>query len=404
MIYVELPLSRIELGRPIPVNVFDTKGNLLIRRGQPIASAQHLELLAAHQACVSELDLQAWQRSYDRLIYSMLREGRSVEEISDTAMPAVILDIDYAVGFDVVGGWLDLHEALSAVLYQGAGARNAMQRLDGIQNRATDLLKANPDAALFALFQALGDPSVPYSAKHALLAAVVGELTAQNLQLPDLVRPVLFLAALTMNVAMAREQDALARQTTPPTPEQKKLITEHAGRSVEILRGLGAVNEDLLDIVGGHHANPDGAGLPRNQECRQVLHLADLFIARMAARATRSGLTSLLAARSIVADPDGKATRIGSAMSRALGFYPPGTYVTLANGETAVVVRRGAAANTPLVVSVLGANGLPVGQYVGRDSRDKQYAVRGPLNPDQLKLRLDGEKIERAADKTRPAA
>ena len=403
MIYVELPLSRIAVGQPIPVNIFDARGQLLIRKGQAITGAAHKEMLASHRAQVTELDLQAWQRSHDRRVYAMLRDGRSLDEILSTPLPSTILDVDYAVGFELTGGWLDLHEALNAVLYHGEGTRNAISRLDAIQSRATALLRADPDAALFTLFQALPDATLPYSAKHALLTAVISDLTAQTLQVDALVRPVLFQAALTMNISIARLQDALVRQTSPPTTDQQQQIVQHPARSVELLRGLGLDNEDLFDIVGGHRIPMDGTGLTRNLECRLILQMADQFIAKMAPRATRIGQMPIRAAKSIVADPDGKPTRIGSAMSRATGFYPPGTYVKLGNGETAVAVRRGGAANTPLVVSVIGAGGMALGQYTGRDTTDARYGVRGAVGA-QPRLRLDRERIDRVADKIRPAA
>lgn len=403
MIYVELPLSRIAVGQPIPVNIFDGRGKLLIRKGQTITGEAHKEKLASHRAQVTELDLQAWQRSHDRLVYAMLRGGRSLEEILNTPLPGTILDVDYAVGFELTGGWLDLHEALNAVLYHGEGTRNAMQRLDAIQSRATALLRADPNAALFTLFQALPDATLPYSSKHALLAAVISDLTAQTLQVDALVRPVLFQAALTMNISIARLQDALVRQTGRPTADQQRKIVQHPARSVELLRGLGLVNEDLFDIVGGHRIPLDGTGLPRNLECRQILQTADQFIAKMAPRATRIGQMPILAAKSIVADPDGKPTRIGSAMSRAVGFYPPGTYVKLANGETAVAVRRGGSANAPLVISVIGAGGMAQGQYTGRDTTYPQYAVRAAVGAAQIKVRLDRDRLDRAADKLRLA-
>jgi hypothetical protein len=402
MIYIALPLSRIAFGKPVPVNVWDPAGKLLIRKGQAIVSAHHKEVLAAHGASATEADFKAWQRAYDRLIYTLFRDGASLGQIANTPMPTEVLEIDYVVGHDVLGGWLDLHEVLNAVLYQGATARNALERIEGIQKRATHLMLANPDDSLFTLFQALPDRSVAYSAKHALLAAVLCELTAQKLQVADYVRPVLFQAALLMNIAMAKEQDELARQTTPLTPDQKQLILEHPLRSADVLRGFGVVNEDLLDIVGGHHVADVTSGLPRNLECRQILRMADQFIAKMAARATRPGLSAISAAKSMFTDTTLGGARIGSAMTTAVGFYPPGTYITLANGDTAVAARRGAAANTPLAVSLIDGKGAALAPYVGRDTRDKSFAVAAPVSPDRLKLKVNADMVARVVSRLLP--
>ena len=402
MKYIALPLPRIELGKPLPVNVWDAHGTLLIRKGQTIMDPHHKELLQQHGACATEPDFKAWQRAYDRQIYALFRNGASIGEISRSLMPTEILDIDYVVGFDVKGGWLDLHEVLNGLLYQGAAARNALERLEGINTRATSLVHANADDCLFTLFQLLPDRSVPYSAKHALLSATLCELTARKLQVPDFVRPVLFQAALMMNIAMAKEQDEMARQTIPLTAEQKALIQTHPQRSVAVLRGFGMVNEDLLDMVGGHRADDQFSGQARNLECCQILSMADQFIAKMAARATRPGLSAISAAKSMFTEAAPGMARIGSAMTTAVGFYPPGTYVTLANGETAVAVRRGATANAPLVASLIDAKGTTMSMYVGRDTRDRQFAVTSPVSPDVLRLKVNAEKVEKALSRLVP--
>jgi len=399
MNYVELPCHRLEPGKPVPFHIWDGRGNLLIRKGDMVLSEQHQNMLAAHKACVTESDFKAWQRSYDRLVYKMFREGATMDQLAKTYMPSTILEVDYVVGFDIVGGWLDMHEVLSSVLYQGAAARTPLERLDGVQRRATDLLLASPDECLFTLFQMMPDRSLGYCAKHALLSALLCELTAQKLQVPDLLRPVLFRAALTMNISMAKQQDAMARQTNAPTTEQQHLIQDHPRLSVDILQGFGVVDEDWLDLVGAHHAPDDLNGTDPNQEVKRILRMADQFIAKVSARATRAALPTRNAVRFMLAQPAGNSLRIGSAMTTAVGFYPPGTYVALANGETAVSVRRGAAANMPVVVSIMNASGLALAQYVARDTSDKTFSVLAPVSAERLKFNVSTEKIHRALGK-----
>jgi HD-GYP domain-containing protein (c-di-GMP phosphodiesterase class II) len=396
MTYVELPCHRLEPGKPVPFNIWDGRGNLLIRKGDRVLSAQHQEILAAHKACVTEADFKAWQRSYDRMVYKLFREGATMEELARSYMPSEILDVDYVVGYDISGGWLDMHEVLSSVLYQGPAARTPLERLDGIQRRATELVHNAPDDSLFTLFQMMPDRALGYCAKHALLAAALCELTAQKLQVADLVRPVLFRAALTMNIGMARLQDTMARQTAAPSIEQQRLIQEHPQRSAEILRGFGVVDDDWLELVGTHHAADDLSGTDPNQEVKRILRMADQFIAKVSARATRAALPARSAVRFMVTQPAGTSLRIGSAMTTAVGFYPPGTYVALSNGETAVVVRRGETASAPVVVSVLNAAGLALAQYVTRDTRDKTFFILAPVSAERLKFTVSNDKVQRA--------
>ena len=399
MNYLPLPIERIETGKPLPVNVWDPKGNLLMRKGQVIESEQHRELLSAHVASATEADYKAWARSYDRLVYSMLRDGLSIDQIAKALMPSTILDIDYAVGHDITGGWLDMQAVLHGLLYQGRTGKHMIDRLDRVQKRGLELIAADTDSSLFSLFQALTDPMLSYCATHALLAAVLCELTARKLEVPEFVRPVLFLAALSMNIGMAKEQDLLKRQNAKPDGPQQELIREHPRISVEILARHGAVNQDLFDIVSLHHDIDELRGRSRNLECRRILRAADVFVAKMAARANRVGLSAIGAAKSSIIGAVGDDARVKAAMANVIGFYPPGTYVVLANGERAISVKRGTAANTPLVVSILSPQGLALGTYQARDTRDKQFAIRSPVSHDTIRLTIHLDRIARAVSR-----
>jgi hypothetical protein len=402
MIYVPVPVNRIEILRPLPINIWDAKGNLLLRKGQSVVSEHHREHLEAHGACATQPDHKAWVSSYDRAVYALLREGVSIQEIAKATMPEEILELDYTVGEDITGGWTDVQAVWGTVLQTGAVARNPLGRLEGVQKRAMQLLDKDADASLFSLFQALADKTLGYCATHALLCAVVCELTARKLELDPVIRPVLVQAALTMNISMAKLQDTLVAQTTPPDNAQKQLIQEHSALSEGILHCFGAINEDLLDIVRLHHDRDETKGLERNLECRRILHLADLLVGKMVHRSSRPGLSALGASKSNIVGALEEDARVGKAMTNAIGFYPPGTYVMLANGEKAVSVKRGAAVNTPLVVSVANAQGLPLGIYVLRDTREKPFAIQSPVAADNVKI--NHERVAKAVMKVIPAA
>ncbi|MBK7052129.1 MAG: hypothetical protein IPH54_16315 [Rhodoferax sp.] len=231
MQYVPVPVAMLETGRSLPVDMWSPDGRLLLRKGQSIVSEQQKRMLEAHEACMTPVDANAWQKSFERVIRAMLRDGIDIETIAHTCMPEEILESDYIVTAEVNGGWLDLQIILQGLLYQGEAAISPLSRLQGIQQKALELLKSNPDECLFILFQALADPSLGYCATHALLCAVVCELTAEKLGVSDMARNTLFNAALVMNIGMAREQDRMARQTSIINDAQRKLIKEHPQKS-----------------------------------------------------------------------------------------------------------------------------------------------------------------------------
>jgi len=59
------------------------------------------------------------------------------------------------------------------------------------------------------------------------------------------------------------------------------------------------------------------------------------------------------------------------ALMRTVGLCPPGTFVRLTNGDTAVVLRRSERVNFPLVASVARADGEPL------DAPMLYHTVRG---------------------------
>ncbi len=391
----------LEVGKPLPVDVWSgTTGQLLLRKGQPILSAQHRDKLHDHKACSTATEGLAWQQAYERMVHQMLRDGVDVLTIATAPMPSEILERDFIVGQQFSGGWLDIQEVLRGVLYQGGLAINPLPRLAGLERKCQALLQADTDDSLFCLFQALADTTLGYCATNALLCAVVCELAGQKLGIDAQQRQVLRRAALTMNIGMAREQDALSRQAEPLTDEQRTLIADHPWRSVDILVALGIDDEDVLDIVRWHHAPLSPKAMPRNLASRRLLSLADGFVARMAARKTRMSFAPVKAVKSMVMGAEGEVVGVGSAMAQAVGFYPPGSYVLLANGETAVSVQRGERANTPWVISIVGKDGMPINKYVGRNTAtDPAYAIAAPVNFEKVRVAISLDKVRQARER-----
>lgn len=395
MKYVSIPVAMLEIGKPLPVDVWSASGQLLLRKGQSVTSEDHRQKLHAHKASSTPADALAWQRSYERMVHTMLREGVDVQVIARAPMPSEIRESDYVVGANVNGGWLDLQEMLRGILYQGGLAINPLNRLAGIRDHALGLLQTDPDDSLFCLFQALADDALGYSATHALLCLVACELTAQKINLDTRLRRVLVDAAITMNIGMARDQDSLSRQQSQPNDWQRTLIQDHPEISVGILKGFGVEDADWLDVVRWHHKPLASGAQAETVLLRRILHLADSFVAKAAARKTRAALAPVKAVKSMVLGAEKDGLGIASAMAQSMGFYPPGSYVRLLNGETAVSVQRGERANTPWVVGILDDKGIALGNYVTRDTRQTPYSIQNPVGFESIKVRVSLDKVRK---------
>ena len=212
----------------------------------------------------------------------------------------------------------------------------------------------------------------------------------------DSARRVLFRSAMVMNIGMAQTQDGLARQSSAPVEAQRKLIREHPQKSVDILQNFGVTDTDQLDIVRWHHELDESCGMLRNSMSRRILRMTDSFVAKMAARKTRLAMSALGVANAVSLGATANTVTLASAMTTALGFYPPGTYVQLVNGEKAVSVARGQHANSPHVVSIVNPGGMPLSQYLYRDTSNPQFAIRTPLNAEKIKVKVSLEKVFKA--------
>jgi HD-GYP domain-containing protein (c-di-GMP phosphodiesterase class II) len=397
--YVRIPVDLLQVGKPLPVDLVNDAGQLLLRKGSPILSEQHREELHAFNASTRAADGLAWQRAYERNLHELLNSGMDARELAHVPMPAEIRETDFVVGKQFGGGWLDLQEVLRGMLYQGGLAITPLPRLKGIEEKALKLLHEDIDGSLFELFQALTDNSLGYCATHALLCAAVCELTAIKLGYTPLQRQPLVSAALTMNIGMAREQDILSRQNGPMTDWQRGLVAEHPKVGKDMLKNLGVDDPLQLDLVRWHHTPLSEEALPANLVPRRLLNLADVFVARTAARSTRSALSPVAAVKTMVFGSNGDDLGLGSALAQAVGFYPPGTYVKLANGEVAVAVQRGARANTPWVISIIGSDAIPLAKYECKTTAEPRTAITSPVNFEKIKVSVSMDKVKKARER-----
>lgn len=397
--YVPLPIDEVTLGEPLPVDVWDPHGRLLLRRGNAIRDVHHREWLVMHNPQVRAEDFRHWTFRYTAAIDRALRSDQPLEKIAGVTRP---MGFDDTVDIEPDARpleeiWADLHASLTLLLHQGEQAQDFTDRFLRIEQRMRTLLRSRVDDSLFVLAQMLFDRTLGYSASHALMCAVIVRLVAQTLGWDAARQRSLQRAALTMNLGMARLHDDLARQDTPLTPEQRRAVLEHPLRGEATLRRLGVRDALWLELVRDHHEQVGGTGYPHGRvdvpPAVQLLHMTDVYVARISPRRTRAGLPAPRAARDVYLDASGMPTPLGASFVKTLGLYLPGTYVELASGETAVVARRGVRANTPLVFAIVGREGLPRGEPPLRDTADRTYEVRRAVPADDVKVRLQPTRL-----------
>lgn len=267
-------------------------------------------------------------------------------------------DSDYE---DLLGQWSDLECALSALLARPRQARDFVAKVRQCDRWLQDLIAHDIDAALYLMFQLAATSTVGYSASHALVCGTLCHILAQEMRLPVHERDSLVRAAFTMNIGMTALQDALAVQREPLTLEQQQTVASHPRMGLDMLEELQVTDDLWLEVVATHHApSPDAtplASLPAQERLTRILSTIDRYAAMISPRKSRAGRSATDSVRAIVGQDSDTRDEASLALVRTVGLCPPGTFVRLDNGETAVVLRRSERANFPLVASVLNARG-----------------------------------------------
>jgi HD-GYP domain-containing protein (c-di-GMP phosphodiesterase class II) len=397
MSLVLLPADLLRVGEPTPFVLRDRTGILLAPRGMMVASEDQRLQLASRDLYVDQQDGAALHIAMARKLDEMVRRNSLLGQIA-RARPDP-LDLDH-VAKKVGGRVADPAAAWATMIIRGSAMLHCDHRA-AVATRAAELAKAlerlldgepDIDAALLLLIQGTSQDVHEYSIRHAMLVAVLGELAARHLTgWSDAWRQSLRCAALTMNVAMTKLQDDLARQPTPPSTKQRARIDAHAQMGAATLRTAGVEDELWLGAVEHHHGSPPGplADLPPHLQLARLIQRADIFAARLSPRQGRPPLSAKAAARAAYLDERQAPDEAGSAIIKATGLYPPGTLVRLRNGEVAVVLRRASRTNETAVATVVNANGNAMGEPAPRDTRLPAYALTGSVAAHEAKVRIN---------------
>ncbi|MDD0815465.1 hypothetical protein PSQ39_12585 [Curvibacter sp. HBC28] len=392
--------SNIPLGRPLPFSLHNAEGTLLASRGYVFNEREALDTLAAHGTLfVDPQEVRQYRRAMEAQVNAMVNsQNTTLGQIADTQIMAPEMAPtglgrlpDELDDPDAPIDWLDMQSRANTLLRDTKSLR-FMFRLDRLQRDLGRVLARNPDSALFALIHLTASETRYYSATHAMLVCAMCSLAARDVLnwSPEL-ETTMVRACLTMNIGMTELQDQLTLQREPVSPKQRAHIDAHAERSVHLLRDRGVRDPIWLEAVQQHHhvsAGPLGGRTPADQIAR-LIHRADGFAARLSPRATRPPMAPSAAMHATYFDEAKKVDEAGASLIKAVGIYPPGSFVKLASNEIATVVRRGANTLTPRVAVLVNREGMPMLEPAIRDTRLNDHRILSSVNYKDIRVRPD---------------
>lgn len=344
----------IRLGVPLPYSVYDPRGALLLRKGFVI--------------------------SYEEQLLRLLERGIYFNEEQDGA------DRDEAKKpnvFNLIGAASLRLKALLNDIKSPDPSVDVVNRLEALARDLLQATRGDPDMAIAAVHM---DFHNLYILAHLVHAAVLCALLAPRLDLDGRETHSLLCAALSFDIGML-DLLHLEKQKHPLDPDQRAALAKHADRSGEILSKAGVSDPRWLETVRQHHERLDGKGYPNGRSGGDIAPLAgvlgvvDVYLAMIKPRAWRQAAVPLAALKETYAMKDtalpGNAC---NALIKELGMYPPGSIVRLHNNEIAVVGKRGADIQKPLVHSLYEASGIPRMTAVARDTHDSVHAIKCALS------------------------
>lgn len=405
--------------------LYDEQGNLLLARNQIIDSPSLLQALKEHPALFTdELALRQTVRAvmasfeeayrHDEPLSSIPRAGVAAApgepepELPEPARPreaetpAVPLDERWRILESRLGG------ILASLSLGGAAAREALPKLMEFYPLLQRLWQHNPASAALLLFNRTVSSFNGYCALHSLHCAVLAMDVSQRLPVSPAEARSLTLAALSMNASIKALQDQLAQQKGKASQDQLQRVARHGIETAELLSQAGVQDRLWLEVVSRHHDDlpycPAINDRPPPEKLAKILQVIDRFTAALSPRGSRPARPAREAVKTVIRDHNqAEHDEVGLDLMLNLGLYPPGTYVQLERGETAVSLMRGPKPDQPVVATVLNRHGEPVLEpRLIHTSEEGQRVVLG-LSGSQVKVKPNEAALIRLLQNLRSA-
>lgn len=188
---------------------------------------------------------------------------------------------------------------------------------------------------------------VGYLHRRALGCAVLMAVAGHRIGFERPTLDELALAGLLLDIGKTSVPVPILAKAGPLSGEERGFVHRHVRRGLYLLRAAATLSEPLEEALLGHHERLDGSGYPRGQKgtdiplAARLAAVVDTYDAVMQDRRYASARAAHDAVRLVHRLRHQKFdASIVRSFSRALGLYPTGSWVQLADGRLGVVRRQ----------------------------------------------------------------
>ncbi len=367
---IRIDISDLKVGVPVPYNVYDESGKLLIKKGLMLESDSEIDNLVKNGFYIRD--------NAENGFANTSHLNKDQELVLTSAMAILSRELRTLDNLlKIVRGKVQHPDIQSAFL---ASAHNLYKVVD--QHRDICL-------ASILFNKTVDNYPLRHSFDTAIIAIIIGLFTDRNIE--EILS--IIAASFTMNVSMLQLQDKLLTKQEQLSQNERDKIARHPIASRQLLEQAGITDTDWLDYVLYHHEKMDGNGYPHGlqesaiPEGAKIISLADRYTALTTPRAYRpSVFPNQVLRRLLINEGNTVDLRHIGVLTKIIGIYPPGMFVRLRNGEIAVVISGGGDGACPMVKSLLDANSNPLPFPVARNTSEGLTRITGSvfLPPEEI--------------------
>lgn len=173
------------------------------------------------------------------------------------------------------------------------------------------------------------------------------------------------------------------------TPAEEQFYRGHTGFGIKSVAGIRDLATSVRNVIACHHERWDGNGFPNRLAEAKIPKLA-----RIVAIANRydnlcnpvdpkAARTPAQAVAAMFKDAGGLDPELLQAFVKALGIYPPGSFVTLDDGSIGLVMETNDRDLLRPLLMIYDA-GVPRSEALLLDMRDAEAKIEATVNPQDL--------------------
>lgn len=186
-----------------------------------------------------------------------------------------------------------------------------------------------------------------YTYRHSLCVAILSITTGISLKLNEYMLTELATSALLHDLGKMTIPIDIINKPDLLTPEEYDIVKQHPTIAVNVLKEKNLVSKAVLDGIESHHEKFDGSGYPNKLKgddiplYGKILAIADVYDALTSTRSYRRACFPNEAIEYVMGCADVHFDyEILQAFLKNIAAYPVGTFVSLSDGNIAVVVKN----------------------------------------------------------------